>query len=118
MIITTLKPLIAVAIAAIALAGCISPEERYERDTAQCNAYGFSQAPPVGHTEADGSSSGTDTAGNDAFANCMMTLDQNRRAAARAALEESADQLQQQGREMELQSQIQMLGAAAMAPRP
>ena len=50
----------ALAMAAIALTGCVSPAEQKAADSKQCASYGF-------------------TPGGDAFANCMMTIE-NRRA--------------------------------------
>jgi hypothetical protein len=44
---------------AIALSGCISPQEQYKRDVYECEGYGF-------------------TEGTDAFANCMMNTAQQR----------------------------------------
>jgi hypothetical protein len=52
-------------IAAIALTGCtVSAEERLARDQQTCRGYGFVQ-------------------GSEAFANCMLELDLDRRAAQR-----------------------------------
>jgi hypothetical protein len=66
--------LILIPLITFVLAGCASPEERYARDVAKCKSYGFSSAPK---DESGG--------GNDALANCMMQLDQNREAASNAA---------------------------------
>jgi hypothetical protein len=95
----------AAALATIALAGCVSPEERHERDVATCTSYGFH------HQQGDANDAA-------AFANCMMTLDQNRQAATRAALQNVSEDLQRQGEQLQMQGQIQMLGAQIMAPRP
>jgi hypothetical protein len=64
--------------AAVGLAGCISPAEQYQRDVSQCKSYDFSAPHSVTTLTPDGGSGGTDTATTDAFANCMMTLSQQR----------------------------------------
>ena len=56
------------ALAALMVSGCtVSAEERRTRDEQTCRGYGFVQ-------------------GSEAFANCMMQLDLDRRAARREAL--------------------------------
>ncbi|WP_196257933.1 hypothetical protein [Pelagibacterium limicola] len=63
-----LRSLSLAALAAIVLAGCtVSAEERRIRDQQTCRGYGFVE-------------------GSEAFANCMMQLDLDRRAAQRESL--------------------------------
>jgi len=54
------------------LVGCVSPEEQRAADQRQCAGYGF-------------------TPGNDAFANCMMNINQQREAQAAADRRAAAD---------------------------
>jgi hypothetical protein len=63
-------PIVATALSL--LVGCVSPEEQRAADQRQCTGYGF--AP-----------------GNDAFANCMMNINQQRDAQAAADRRASAD---------------------------
>ena len=48
----------------VLLAGCMTPEQRYEADEAKCRSYGFKHR-------------------NDAFAQCMQRIDMERRARLR-----------------------------------
>jgi hypothetical protein len=63
-----LRTAILATIAALVVSGCtVSAEERRVRDQQTCRGYGFVE-------------------GSEAFANCMMQLDLDRRAAQREAL--------------------------------
>jgi hypothetical protein len=55
----------------LVIAGCVSmtPEERRALDSQTCSSYGFRR-------------------GTDAFANCLLNLDLDRRAASRAQFEQ------------------------------
>lgn len=71
-----------VAAAAIALssmlAGCVDPAEQARSDAAACEAYGFRP-------------------GTDAYANCLMTRDRDRRNAESDALQSLSNSLGQMG---------------------
>ncbi|WP_116654577.1 hypothetical protein [Pelagibacterium sediminicola] len=62
------RTILIAALAALVLSGCtVSAEERRTRDQQTCRGYGFVE-------------------GSEAFANCMLQLDLDRRAARREAL--------------------------------
>lgn len=62
------RTILIAALAALVLSGCtVSAEERRIRDQQTCRGYGFVE-------------------GSEAFANCMLQLDLDRRAARREAL--------------------------------
>lgn len=79
-------------IGALALAGCATSEELASRDDAACTSYGY-------------------RVGTDGYANCRLSMDQQRQARRQAALMNMSASMQQQ-------AAIAQANAAAYRPQP